>query len=80
MHPLRVSPKYQIAIPKEVRESMKIQPGRTLAMEAAALGCEMKLPLADSVIPETARALGAPVWTQDAHFASLPGVRYFPVC
>lgn len=52
----------------------------SLAMEAAALGCELKLPLADSVILATARAFGATLWTQDAHFASLPGVRYFPVC
>lgn len=35
------------------------------------------LPLADSLIYATARAHGAELWTQDAHFDGLPGVRYF---
>jgi predicted nucleic acid-binding protein len=35
------------------------------------------LPLADSLIYATARAHGAELWTQDAHFEGLPGVRYF---
>jgi toxin FitB len=48
----------------------------TLAMEAAALGLEHQLPMADSVILATARAFNATLWTQDAHFDSIPGVRY----
>lgn len=44
-----------------------------LALDAAALG----LPLADSLIYATARRYGAELWTQDAHFDGLPGVRYF---
>jgi len=51
----------------------------TLAMEAAALGYELKLPMAESVILSTARAFQAILWTQDAHFASIQGVRYFPL-
>jgi len=51
----------------------------TLAMEAAALGCELRLPLADSVMLATARAFDATLWTQDAHFDSIPGVQYFPI-
>lgn len=35
------------------------------------------LPLADSLIYATAQAHGAQLWTQDAHFDGLPGVRYF---
>lgn len=35
------------------------------------------LPLADSLIYATAQAHGATLWTQDAHFQKLPGVRYF---
>ena len=35
------------------------------------------LPLADSLIYATACAHGAELWTQDAHFDGLPGVRYF---
>lgn len=49
----------------------------TLAMEAATLGCELKLPMADSVVLATARAFDATLWTQDAHFASMPSVQYF---
>ncbi len=49
----------------------------TLAMEAAALECELRVPLADSVVLATARAYNATLWTQDAHFGSIPGVRYF---
>lgn len=47
-----------------------------IALDAADLGLEKKLSLADSVILATARAHGATVWTQDAHFEGLPGVRY----
>lgn len=46
----------------------------SLALDAAVLG----LPLADSLIYATARRHGAELWTQDAHFDGLPGVRYFP--
>ena len=35
------------------------------------------LPMADSLIYATAQAFGAMLWTQDAHFKELPGVRYF---
>jgi len=48
----------------------------TIAMNAAKLGSELGLPLADSVILATARAHRVPVWTQDAHFKGLPGVRF----
>ena len=35
------------------------------------------LPLADSLIYATAQSLGAVIWTQDQHFAGLPGVKLF---
>jgi predicted nucleic acid-binding protein len=44
-----------------------------LALSAAVSG----LPMADSLIYATARAHQAELWTQDAHFEGLPGVRYF---
>lgn len=49
-----------------------------LAMDAALIGHQFKLPMADSVILATARFHGAILWTQDAHFANFPEVRYFP--
>jgi len=36
----------------------------------------MKLPMADSIILATARALDATLWTQDVHFKGLEGVQY----
>ncbi len=48
----------------------------TLALAAAQLSLQLKLPLADSVILASARACHATLWTQDEHFARLPGVKY----
>ena len=45
-----------------------------LALKAATLN----MPLADSLIYATAQAHGATLWTQDAQFEGLAGVRYFP--
>jgi predicted nucleic acid-binding protein len=45
----------------------------SLALEAGRLG----LPLADSIIYATALRFGAILWTQDVHFETLPGVRFF---
>lgn len=49
-----------------------------LALLAARLGAEHKLPLADSLIYATAHARGALLWTRDADFKTLPGVRFRP--
>jgi predicted nucleic acid-binding protein len=49
-----------------------------LALSAARLSIDTKLPLADSVVLATARLHGATLWTQDADFETLPGVRYRP--
>lgn len=49
-----------------------------LALKAAKLGNILKLPIADSVIYAIAREFNALLWTQDAHFAGLPGVEYHP--
>ena len=47
-----------------------------IALTAARLGAESGLPFADSVILATARVHGAEVWTQDAHFKDVEGVKY----
>jgi predicted nucleic acid-binding protein len=49
-----------------------------LAVDAGKVGVERGLPLADSIIFATARALGATVWTQDSDFESLEDVKYRP--
>lgn len=48
----------------------------SLALVAAELSHELKLPLADSIILATARAHNATLWTQDAHFKGMDGVKY----
>ena len=48
----------------------------TLALSAARISLDLKLPLADSVVLATTRAHGAVLWTQDADFARLDGVKY----
>jgi predicted nucleic acid-binding protein len=50
--------------------------GADLAVAAGRLGREHRLPLADSIIYATARRYGAELWTHDAHFRGLPGVRF----
>jgi predicted nucleic acid-binding protein len=49
----------------------------TIALSAALLAVEHKLPLADSIVYATARQLDAVVWTQDDDFDGLPAVKYF---
>ena len=48
-----------------------------LALAAAVVGAEYKLPLADSIIYAAARQTDSTVWTQDEDFDGLPNVRYF---
>lgn len=61
-----------------MQQGRVVELGAALALEAARLGIELGLPLADSLILATARQHQALVWTQDEHFSGLPDVRYFP--
>jgi predicted nucleic acid-binding protein len=47
-----------------------------LALSAARVSLDMRLPMADSVVLATAWLHEATLWTQDADFEGLPGVRY----
>ena len=49
-----------------------------LALVAADLSLETKLPMADAIILATARLYGAEVITSDADFDGIPGVVYIP--
>lgn len=49
-----------------------------LAITAARMSRERRLPMADATIYTTAQKYDAELWTQDAHFKDLPGVKYFP--
>jgi predicted nucleic acid-binding protein len=47
-----------------------------VALDAARLSLELKMPMADSVILATGRLHGAVVWTQDSDFEGLEDVKY----
>ncbi len=49
-----------------------------VALEAARLSIQHRLPMADSLIWATARLHDAVLWTQDADFQGLDRVRYIP--
>lgn len=57
-----------------MRQGRVIELSDTLALGAARLSFDLKLPLADSIILHSARHHGAKLWTQDAHFESVEGV------
>jgi len=48
----------------------------TLALRAAKISAELKLPMADSVMLATAQVHEAALWTQDADFEGIEGVEY----
>ena len=57
-----------------MRRGQVVELDLQLCLDAATNG----LPFADSLIYATARSRSAILWTQDAHFDGLPGVKYFP--
>ena len=48
----------------------------TMALSAAKLSVELRLPMADSIILATAQARNATLWTQDVDFKNVEGVQY----
>jgi predicted nucleic acid-binding protein len=59
-----------------MKEGRVVDLDEDLALSAAELSSELKIPIADSIILATARAFNAILWTQDAHYKELQGVRY----
>ena len=49
-----------------------------LAVLAAGISYELKLPMTDSLILATAQTHNAVIWTQDADFRDLPNVKFRP--
>jgi predicted nucleic acid-binding protein len=50
----------------------------SLALSAARISLNEKIPMAGSIMLATARAYGATLWSQDSGFADIPGVTYKP--
>lgn len=57
-----------------MRQGQQIDLSDAVALGAARLSFDLKLPLADSIILFSARLHDAKLWAQDAHFESLEGV------
>ncbi|MGH8184127.1 MAG: type II toxin-antitoxin system VapC family toxin [Rhodanobacteraceae bacterium] len=55
-----------------------VEVDESIALEAVRLSVAHKLAMADSLILATARAFNAILWTQDADFDGIEGVRYRP--
>jgi predicted nucleic acid-binding protein len=49
----------------------------SLAISAALISRQHKLPMVDSIVMASAKLAGATIWTQDAHFEGLPDVKFF---
>jgi predicted nucleic acid-binding protein len=54
-----------------------IELDESLAINAAKISNEKRLPMADSIIYATAERFSATIYTQDEHFAKLNNVKYF---
>jgi predicted nucleic acid-binding protein len=50
----------------------------SLALSAARISLNEKIPMADSIMLATARAYGAILWSQDSDFENIADVRYIP--
>ena len=59
-----------------MEEARVVDVGESIALHAARLAIAHKLPMADSLILATARENDAVLWTQDADFEGIDGVRY----
>lgn len=59
-----------------MRQGTLIDLDADLALSAARISAQTRLPMADSMILACARATDATLWTQDADFEGVAGVRY----
>lgn len=60
-----------------MRQGQVIDLDQSIALSAAKLSVSLKLPMAESVILASARQHNAILWTQDADFKGISGVRYY---
>ena len=60
----------------QMKQGLVVDITEDIALRAALISLRHRLPMADSLILSTAWARQATLWTQDEHFADLPGVEY----
>ncbi len=59
-------------------KGMVVDLSASMAVAAAKISLEYKIPMPDSIILATAKEFEATIWTQDSDFKNIEGVRYFP--
>ena len=59
-----------------MKQGRVIEVTEAISLRAALISLKHRLPMADSLILSTAWSEQATLWTQDKHFAGLPGVEY----
>ncbi len=59
-----------------MKRGQVVELSEPMAIGAARLSLELKLPMADSIILQTARSMNATLWTQDAHFENIKDVQF----
>ena len=59
-----------------MQQGLVVDLDTTIALNAAKISVELRLPMADSVMLATARAYNATLWTQDADFKGIDSVQY----
>ena len=62
----------------DMQQGVVVPIDANIAMSAARLSAELRLPMADSLVLATARGCDATLWTQDDDFRELPSVRLKP--
>ena len=60
-----------------MKQGKIVELSQDIALQAAKISLDLKLPMADSIILATATKYEAIVWTQDADFKGKPFVKYF---
>ena len=65
-----------LQVAAQMQEGIVVDLDTSIALSAAKLSLEYNLPLADSAILATAKAHVAIIWTQDADFKGIEGVKY----
>ena len=58
-----------------MQQGLVVELDSELALEAAKLSYQLKLPAADSIILATARKYHATIWTQDSDFENIENVK-----
>lgn len=64
----------------QMKQGRVVEVTEAIALRAALISLKHHLPMVDSLILSTAWAEQATLWTQDEHFAGLPGVEIPHAC